>query len=135
MAQPADAPAPDLSRQPWREHNGNVVLLASRIGQREGLHFPPLPATSPLAAGSELVELRGTPLLYSFTIVHASPKANKAPQPLGHLDYPHGVRVFGRLEMPGGRRPVIGEPFEVCIQHNEDGPIYAFRPVNAGANA
>ncbi len=118
-----------LSQQPWRERDGAVVLLASRIGRRETLHFPPLPETSPLAAGSELVELTGTPKLYSFTIVHSSPKANKAPQPLGHVDFPEGVRVFGRLEMPAGRRPVIGEPLRTVLQQGADGAIYAFRPL------
>lgn len=121
-------PAP-ASQQPWRERDGTVVLLASRIGRREGLHFPPLPEASPLAADSQLVELTGTPKLYSYTIVHSSPKANKAPQPLGQVDFPEGVRVFGRLEMPGGRRPSIGEPLRTVIQHGEDGAIYAFRPL------
>jgi uncharacterized OB-fold protein len=124
-------PAP-ASEQPWCERDGTVVLLASRIRQRKALHFPPLPATSPLAAGSELVELRGTPRLYSFTIVHASPKVNQPPQALGQVDFPEGVRVFGRIEMPGGRRPVIGEPLQAFIQQGPDGAIYAFRPQAEG---
>lgn len=123
------------SQQPWRERDGAVVLLATRIGGREGLHFPPLPGTSPLAAGSEIVELAGTPTLYSFTIVHSSPKANKAPQPLVQADFPEGVRVFGRLQMPEGRRPVIGEALRVCIEQGEAGDIYAFRPFNEEAKA
>jgi len=121
----------DLSTTPWQtQSDGRVVLLASRVGQRETLHFPPLPERSPLAAGSSLVELAGTPVLYSYTIVHSSPKANKAPQPLGQLDFPEGVRVFGRLQMPGGRRPAIGEPMQVVIEEGADGPIYAFAPLN-----
>lgn len=127
---PTDASV-DLSRTPWRtQADGRVALLASRIGARETLHFPPLPANSPLAAGSALVELAGTPVLYSFTVVHSSPKANKAPQPLGQLDFPEGVRVFGRLQMPEGRRPAIGEPMRVVIEDGADGPIYAFAPLN-----
>ncbi|MEJ8858787.1 OB-fold domain-containing protein [Variovorax robiniae] len=129
------AVATTASQQPWRERDGKVVLLASRVAGRETLHFPPMPATSPLAARSELVELIGTPSLYSYTVVHSSPKANKAPQPLGQVDFPEGVRVFGRLDMPGGRRPVIGEPMRVCIEPNEAGPIYAFRPVHEEAQA
>lgn len=119
---------PPACQQPWRERDGAVVLVASRVGQRETLHFPPLPETSPLAASSELVELNGTPTLYSYTIVHSSPKANKAPQPLGHVDFPEGVRVFGRLEMPGGRRPVIGERLRTVLQQGAEGAIYAFQP-------
>lgn len=130
-----DLSATDTSKRPWRERDGDVVLLASRIAGRETLHFPPVPRTSPLAAHSELIELTGTPSLYSFTVVHASPKSNKAPQPLGQVDFPEGVRVFGRLDMPGGRRPVIGEPMRVCIEENEAGPIYAFCPLHDGASA
>lgn len=117
------------SQQPWRERDGAVVLLATRIGQRKTLHFPPLPATSPLAAGSALVELTGTPVLYSYTIVHSSPKANKAPQPLGQVDFPEGVRVFGRIELPEGQRPVIGQRLHTVLQQGAEGAIYAFRPL------
>ncbi len=127
----ATGAAAAASQQPWRvRKDGRTVLLASRIGQRKTLHFPPLPESSPLAAGSVLVELVGTPVLYSYTIVHSSPKANKAPQPLGQLDFPEGVRVFGRLQMPGDRRPAIGEPMRVVIEEGADGAIYAFAPVN-----
>lgn len=117
-----------ISQQPWRERDGMVFLVASRINQRKTLHFPPLSKTSPLASGSELVELTGTPTLYSYTIVHSSPKANKAPQPLGQVDFPEGVRVFGRIEMPDGRRPVIGERLRTVLQQGADGAIYAFQP-------
>ena len=131
MTQNNAEPGIDLSRNPWRESaDGHVALIASRVGKRGTLHFPPLPALSPLAAGNALVELTGTPVLYSFTIVHSSPKANKAPQPLGQLDFPEGVRVFGRLQMPEGRRPAIGEPMRVVIEEGADGPIYAFAPLN-----
>lgn len=120
-----------VSQQPWREGaDGRVTLLASRVGAHKTLHFPPLPERSPLAASSTVEELAGTPVLYSYTIVHASPKAQKAPQPLGQLDFPEGVRVFGRLQMPGGRRPRIGEPMRVVIEDGADGPIYAFAPLN-----
>ena len=114
--------------QPWFERDGHTVLLAARRKNHAGLHFPPLPASSPLAADFEIVELDSTPTLYSFTIVHSSPKANKAPAPLGLADFPEGLRVFGRLDFPADRRPVIGEPLRVCIAQTDNGPIYAFRP-------
>lgn len=115
------------SDRPWRvRSDGCAVLLASRISGRSSLHFPPLPALSPLARDSSIVELSGAPMLYSYTIVYSSPKANKKPQPLGQLDFPEGVRVFGRLQLPEGRRPVIGEPMRVVIEESADGPIYAF---------
>lgn len=127
--------AQSVSQQPWRvRDDGRVVLLAQRVGARKTLHFPPLPEHSPLAGDRALVELTGTPVLYSFTIVHSSPKANKAPQPLGQLDFPEGVRVFGRLQMPEGRRPVVGEPMRVLIEEGRDGPVYAFSPLNEQAS-
>lgn len=129
MSQSDTGAANDPSFQPWRESEQGVFLIASRVDQRQTLHFPPLPATSPLAARSELVELRGTPTVYSFTIVHSSPKLQRAPQALGQVDFPEGVRVFGRLEMPDGRRPVIGERLRTVLQQTESGAIYAFQPL------
>jgi uncharacterized OB-fold protein len=121
---------PAASEQPWCERNGRTVLLACRRKGHEGLHFPPLPPTSPLFADSELVELDSTPILYSFTVVHSSPKANKAPQPLGLADFPEGLRVFARLDYPQGRQPRIGEPLCLSISETEAGPIYVFSPLN-----
>ena len=123
-----DNTLPPACEQPWVERDGRTVLLAARRKNHDGLHFPPLPASSPLAAGFEIVELDSTPTLYSYTIVHAGPKANKAPASLGLVDFPAGLRVFGRLVLPEGRRPVIGEPLRVCITQTEGGPIYAFQP-------
>lgn len=126
---------PPACEQPWRERDGRIVLLAARRKGREGLHFPPLPATSPLFADFEIVEIDSAPTLYSYTIVHSSPKANKAPAPLGLADFPEGLRVFGRLDFPAGRRPAIGEGLRVCITQTENGPIYAFRPQESGSAA
>ena len=125
-----ESPRADASLRPWREcADGSVHLLAARIGARRTLHFPPPPAMSPLQGDSELVELLGTPVLYSFTIVHSSPKAQKAPQPLGQIDFPEGVRVFGRLELPEGRRPRIAEPLRVVLRGTDEDRIYAFEPL------
>jgi uncharacterized OB-fold protein len=119
------------TERPWREREGRIRLLACRRPGRDALHFPPLPATSPLAAGAELVELSPTGTLYSFTVVHASPKANKAPVSLGLVDFADGVRVFARLDYPEGRRPAIGERLEAFVTVADAGEIYAFRPERA----
>lgn len=128
-----DGLAPDISRQPWRESNGRLVLLAHRRPGHAGLHFPPLPVTSPLREGCELVEVDSNPVLYSFTVFHANPRANKAPQPLGLADFAEGLRVFARLDYPSERRPRIGEPLRLCLVDSEDGPIYAFQPLETPA--
>jgi uncharacterized OB-fold protein len=113
---------------PWRERDDVVRLLASRRRGQRALRFPPLPPQSPLSADIETVELSPVGSLYSFTIAHSAPKANKAPQPLGLVDFPEGVRIFGRIDYPAGRCPVIGEPLRVFITEVENAAIYAFRP-------
>jgi len=117
---------PDETQQPWREGDGRTVLLAARLAGRHGLHFPPLPPTSPLLAGGEIVEIDSTPKLYSFTVVHSNPKAGKPPMPLGLADFPEGLRVFGRLVYPEGRTPRIGDELRPCVTQADDGPVYAF---------
>jgi hypothetical protein len=37
--------------------------------------------------------------------------------------------------MPGGRRPVIGEPLRTVLQPGPDGDIYAFRPLGEDTRA
>lgn len=123
---PEAQPAPAPFAQPWRERDGRTVLLAARLAGRPGLHFPPLPPTSPLTAGGEIVEIGSTPTLYSFTVVHASPKLALAPMPLGLADFPEGLRVFGRLIYPPGRTPRIGDALTPCVTQVADGPVYAF---------
>ncbi|MNZ40423.1 hypothetical protein D3C78_579440 [compost metagenome] len=130
MSIPTQDTLPSAAEQPWRQHGERIVLLACRRPGHAELHFPPLPPTSPLFEGSEIVEIDSTPKLYSFTVVHFSPKANKAPQPLGLVDFPEGLRVFARLDYPEGRRPHIGEPLHLCLAQTETGPIYAFQPLN-----
>lgn len=124
---------PDPSQQPWRERDGRLVLLASRRQGHAGLHFPPLPATSPLLEGSELVEVTSNPVLYSFTVFHANPKANRPPQALGLADFAEGLRVFARLDYPQERRPRIGETLRLCLVDSDEGPIYAFQPLEPQA--
>ncbi|MFK0089651.1 OB-fold domain-containing protein [Pseudomonas sp. NPDC090755] len=124
----SNAPTPSASEHPWRERDGRVVLLACRRAGHADLHFPPLPPTSPLSKDCEEVEIASTPVLYSYTIVHSSPKLNKAPQPLGLADFPEGLRVFARMDYPQGRTPAIGEPLKLTIAQTEQGPIYTFQP-------
>ncbi|MEM5316943.1 OB-fold domain-containing protein [Paraburkholderia sp. JHI869] len=113
---------------PWRVCEGRVVLQAYRYTGREEVFFPPLPLTSPQRARTELVELRGAPTLYSFTVMHPSPKTGKPPTALGYADYPEGVRIFGRLVYPAGRRPMIGDALVPCLIDTDEGTVYAFEP-------
>lgn len=116
----------DASQQPWCTRDGRVVLLAYRHTGRAELYFPPLPATSPQHAGAALVELEGVPTLYSYTVMHPSPKTGKPPMALGYADYPEGVRIFGRLMYPAGRRPAIGDALAPCLVETDEGTVYGF---------
>ena len=123
----------NASVQPWRVEGGRVVLLAYRHRGQDALYFPPLPSSSPLAGETIQVPLTGAPTLYSFTVMHPSPKTGKPPMPLGFADYPEGVRIFGQLLYPQDRRPAIGDVLEACLIDSDDGQIYAFRLNEAGA--
>jgi uncharacterized protein len=113
---------------PWHTCDGRVVLQAYRYAGQQALYFPPLPLTSPLRERTETVDLRGTPTLYSYTVMHPSPKTGKPPVALGYADYPEGVRIFGRLIYPEGRRPCIGDTLAPCLIETEEGAVYAFEP-------
>jgi uncharacterized protein len=119
-----------IPEQPWCMRDGRVVLLAWRHTGREALYFPPLPATSPQRERTEIVGLEGTPVLYSYTVMYPSPKSGKPPMALGYADYPEGVRIFGRLLYPQGRRPVIGDTLAPCLVETEEGTVYAFELKN-----
>ncbi|WP_241023329.1 OB-fold domain-containing protein [Paraburkholderia sp. Ac-20340] len=117
---------PCASNDPWRVSEGRVVLQAYRHEGRDELFFPPLPQTSPQRTRTETVDLHGMPTLYSYTVMHPSPKTGKPPVALGYADYPEGVRIFGRLLYPQGQRPAIGDALAPCLIDTEEGTVYAF---------
>ncbi|HXZ09720.1 MAG TPA: OB-fold domain-containing protein [Paraburkholderia sp.] len=121
-----DDARPNTAEKPWRVEDGRVVLLAYRRRNRDALYFPPLPSSSPHRGNTETVDLAGTPTLYSYTVMVPGPKTGKPPMPLGFADFPEGVRVFGRLLYPEGRRPAIGDALQPCLIDTDDGEIYAF---------
>ena len=69
---------PDLPNPLWST-GPEAALLASR-GRRSGeLVFPALPQNSPLQALHDTVPLEATGELYSFTVIHPSPKSDEPP--------------------------------------------------------
>lgn len=88
-------------------------LLGSRNLETGELLFPPLPRHAPLAARHALQAMASVGSLYSFTIIHPSPKSGVPPYALGYVDFEDGagsVRIFGRLIGEG--RPSIGQRYQ-----------------------
>jgi uncharacterized OB-fold protein len=100
---------PDLPYPLWST-GPEAALLASRHRRSGELVFPPLPQDSPLQAAHETVPVASIGELYSFTVIHPSPKSGEPPHALGLVDLPGPVRIFGRLL--GAERPVIGARYQ-----------------------
>ncbi|MDH4553949.1 OB-fold domain-containing protein [Pseudomonas sp. BN417] len=86
-------------------------LLGSRHLATGELVFPALPGHSPLADQYRIESLADEGNLYSFSVIHPSPKSGLAPFALGYLDLPGPVRLFGRIA--GSGRPQIGAAYRV----------------------
>ena len=84
-------------------------LLASRDRETTELIFPALPPASPLAARHDTVPMAGVGVVYSYTVIHPSPKSGQPPFALGFVDFPGPVRLFGRLQ--GKDHPAIGDRY------------------------
>ena len=83
------------------------ALLASRDRRTGELVFPPVTPDSPLAGVHDTEPVADLGRVYSFTVIHPSPKSGEPPYALGYVDFPGPVRIFGRLQ--GSQRPRIGE--------------------------
>ena len=101
-------------------------LLASCHRASGEIVFPPVSVHSPLADQYEGLSLEGEGTLYSFTVIHPSPKSGQQPFALGYLDLPGPARLFGRVN--GARRPVIGDRCRIVA---DDTYGYAFELLEA----
>lgn len=91
--------------------------------------FPRIPEGSPVADRFAPITLSAEADLYSFTVIHPSPKTGLPSFVLVYADFPEEVRVFGRLDLPEGVRPAIGmriAPVGVSAE------TYVFAPVQGG---
>ncbi|MGQ3001699.1 MAG: Zn-ribbon domain-containing OB-fold protein [Hydrogenophaga sp.] len=108
-----------------------LVLLGARYRASDEVRFPPPEflhgeeAAEPVSMGSE-------GRLYTFTTVHPG----KAPAySLAMVDFPNGLRVFGRLLAPEGVPLALGGHMRVVAFTLPDGTAdYAFEP-QEGASA
>ena len=91
--------------------------------------FPRVPFTSPAADRYEPIELSPSGRLYSHTVIHPNPKSGLQPFVLAYVDFPEDARVFGRLILPAGERPVIGSAVRVVTGDGAGSEAYCFQPV------
>lgn len=118
------------SPQPLWRSDPEPTLLASRERFSGELVFPPIVDASPLADRHDLVPISRDGVVYSYCVIHPSPKSGQAPYALGLVDLPGPVRVFGRLE--GGMRPSIGAG---CRARPDASYGYVFELAGQGAQA
>lgn len=107
----------------WLSHSKTPIhLCASKKISTGDVYFPPLPSDSPLINEFCRITLSETGSLYSFTIIHPSPKSGRAPFILAYVDFAEKVRIFGRLQMSSSEeRPIIGMSVTVGLEDKEDG--------------
>ena len=105
------------------------ALTASRHRETGHVFFPEIPANFPVAGEYESVSLSPNATLYSFTIVHPSPKSGQPPFTLAYADFPEGVRVMGRLASDA--RPQIGASIRVEVDTTDGGENPSYRFVQA----
>ena len=107
---------------------GRLTTTRGRTSGR--LTFPPKPFC-PYDWGREVewIDLSGRGKLYSQTVIHAAPAAfaHEAPLRNGIVDLDEGLRVAARI---------LGEPsldaaMECVVLRYADGPLFAFRPIQA----
>lgn len=102
-------------------------LRASRHRQNGEIFFPAVIDESPLSSQFEDALLDTEGQVYSFTIMHPSPKSGLSPFVLAYVDLPGPVRLFGRL-VGSPERPVIGEKCRVIA---DDTYGYLFQSLEA----
>lgn len=99
-----------MKEQPYKLWSEDLeTLLASRDRATGERVFPAVPDSSPLAVRHETLPVTGPGNVYSFTVIHPSPKSGQSPYALGYVDFAGPVRIFGRLV--GKERPVIGDRY------------------------
>lgn len=111
-----------------------VNLQASRERKTGRGVFPRVPSASPSADRYEPITLPGEAMLYSFTVIHPNPKTSLKPVTLIYADFAEDTRVFGRLELPEGQKPVIGMALRVVSNDGDENPdtTYFFEPGGGG---
>lgn len=106
-----------------------MILEGSRNRSTGQAIFPRIPDTSPSSDQYEHINLIGPATLYSYTVIHPSPKTGLPPYTLVYADFPQGARVFGQLKCPP-KQTQIGMSIDVIgnNQHESNSQSYIFVP-------
>jgi uncharacterized OB-fold protein len=117
------------------------VLAACKCGQCGRVFFPRRTVCTECGSTEPMLDfdLKGPGTLYSYSIIHAAPKAFSPPYAVGYVDFPEDVRVLGQIVGWGAaalaqgatmtieRAPIAREPdgslresfvFRVADRHN-----------------
>ena len=119
-----------FTRQFW-DALAAARFTTSRCGTCGRASFPPKPFCPHCwSRDVQWFELEGRGIIYSQTVVHASPEvfAAEAPYRLCLVDLTENIRIATRLVEAGAGVP-IGSPVELVLLKYEDGPLFAARPL------
>ena len=107
---------------------GSEVALRASRNKADGRGvFPRVPDTSPAKPLYEDTTLTGVGVLYSYTVMHPSPKTGKPPFVIGLVDYDGHTRVLGRIACdPAAVK--IGMSVKATASSSEGDPAYFFEP-------
>lgn len=104
-----------------------VVLLACHWSLSREWQFPPVAANPLRDEQPDLRPLSEVGTLYAYTVVHRPGREAAPAYGLALVDFPEGVRIFGRLLPDCMDRLHPGMPVRVVETRAEDGaPDYAF---------
>ncbi len=120
---------------PWaRDATGLVHLITAYDRQSGNHHFPPPPETLTKLLDLQERSLSNRAILYSYTVLHPHKTSSRPPFTLAYVDFPEGIRLMGRLEIPEGATPQIGGELETALETDADGKTdYFFQPVQKGS--
>lgn len=120
-----------MSSAVFEVREGEVVFHASRSKLDSKGVFPRIPRTSPAQDLYEDATVSGTGTLYSFTVMHPSPKTGKPPFVLGLVDFDGQTRVLGRLRC-APETVKIGMQVAARAAEDEGAPSYFFEASEEG---
>lgn len=106
-ATPSAVPAPLAPREGrllsnaevCRDAAGNLALCAAKCDACGCKVFPPSDTCPSCLSGAvNPFPITSAGTLYSYTTVHIAPKTWQTPYVVGYVDFPEGVRVFGKVD-------------------------------------